>query len=61
MLNFLNFSHGISLADYVDILMQYVKVARYMSGVLISLSGTLPNNVSVCMLCFLNLEIFLWM
>jgi hypothetical protein len=29
LLNFLNFIHGISLVGHEDILMQYVKVARY--------------------------------
>jgi hypothetical protein len=47
LLNFLNLIHGISLVGHVDILMQYVKVARYMLGIEISFSGTLPSSDSM--------------
>jgi hypothetical protein len=53
---FLEFQSWDFIAGCVDILMQCVKIARYMSGVLISLGGNLPNSASVCVLCFRNLE-----
>jgi hypothetical protein len=48
ILNNLNFSHGILLVEHVDILLQCVKVVRYILGVVISLSDTLPSSDTVC-------------